>query len=166
MGWSSWRRVFLIEPFAVELHSRAKGTSKRRPNLTYEELEKLAEASGVQDLYHHAAAAFARHLQRHTTRSTIGFAAVFDGGRKNVVSLLPGESSITDGLRYQLYKNRFAALSVLTEAEVEALMPESHDHWVYSLTGGSDWEGFQGYIKTREEVDRLADALSGNKRVT
>ena len=47
-------RVFLIEPSAIELHGRIKGRSKRRPRLSYDELERLAETLGVQDLYHHA----------------------------------------------------------------------------------------------------------------
>lgn len=159
-------RVFLIEPSEVELHNRIKGTSKRRPKLTYDELERLAEESGVQDLYQRAVSAFARDLQRHTTRSSIGFAGLFDGSRKNVISLLPGESSTADGLRYQLYKNRFAALTGLTEAEVEALRPASHDYWIYYASAGSDYEGFQGFIKTREEIKRLAAALSGSRLVT
>ena len=160
-------RVFLIEPSAVELHSRIKGTSKRRPPLTYEELESLAKESGVHDLYRHAVSVFGGCLQRHTTRSTIAFDAHLDGSRKVVISLLPGEESrAADGLRYQLYKHRFAALSGLSVTEVEAQIPESHDHWVYSSTGGPDWEGFQGYIKTPAEIDRLVASLSGSRGVT
>jgi hypothetical protein len=44
-------RVFLIEPAQVELQSRTKGASKRRPNLTYEELDAIAAEKGVQELY-------------------------------------------------------------------------------------------------------------------
>jgi hypothetical protein len=32
-----------LEPGQVELQSRAKGASKRRPNLNYHELEAIAE---------------------------------------------------------------------------------------------------------------------------
>ncbi len=35
-------RVFLIEPSEVELRTRTKGTSQRRPNLSYEELQAIA----------------------------------------------------------------------------------------------------------------------------
>ena len=80
--------------------------------------------------------------------------------------MLPGESNTVDGLRYQLYKNRFAALRCLSEAEVEALMPASRDYWIYYASAGSDYEGFQGFIKTREEIDCLAAALSGSGLVT
>lgn len=158
-------RVFLIEPSAVELHSRIRGTSKRRPPLTYEELENLAKESGVEDLYQHAVPAFGNYLQRHTTRSTIAFGAHLEGRRKVVISLLPGKSSVADGLAYQLYKHRFAALTSMTEADVEGLMPASHGHWEYG-SDDPDWAGFEGYIRTPEEIDRLATALAGGKAGT
>ncbi len=159
-------RVFVIDPSAVELHSRTKGTSKRRPNLTYEELERLAEESGIQDLYQHAVSAFERSLQKTRTRSSIGFTNLFAGRRKNVISLLPGESSAHDGLRYQLYKNRFAALTGLDETDVEDLMPAAHEDWIYYHSAGPDYEGFQGFVTNRDEIDRLAGALSDSTRTT
>ena len=152
-------RVFLIEPSTVELQSRAKGTSKRRPNLTPEELGRLAQESGVQELYDHALESFERHLRKRTTRSTMGFTSQLGGGNKVVVSLLPGQSSSAEGLHYQLCKHRFAALADLTEEEVEGLMPASRKHWEY-VPDDPDWEGFEGFIQTREEIDRLANALS------
>ena len=82
----------------MELQSRAKGTSKRRPNLTAEELARLAEASGVQDLYGHALAAFEHCLKKRTTMSTMGFVGRLGGGDNVVVSLSPGQSSSADGL--------------------------------------------------------------------
>jgi len=150
-------RVFLIEPSEVELKTRTKGASKRRPNLTYEELQALAAGADVEDLYQHALAAFEPLLQKHTTRSSINFAASFDGSRKTVISLLPGESSAGDGLRYRLYKNRYSALTKL--AAVESLMPLRHEPWVYWANGGPDWEGYEGFITSREEIQRIADAL-------
>jgi hypothetical protein len=88
---------------------------------------------------------------------------LFDGSRKNVISLLPGDSSDADGIKYQLYKSRFAALTGLASEDVEAVMPSSHEYWIYYPNAGSDWEGFQGYIKTSEEVDKLARILSATK---
>lgn len=154
-------RVFLIEPSAVELHSRAKGTSKRHPNLTPEELGRLAQESGVQELYNYVVESFERHLRRGTTRSTMRFTGRLGGGNKVVVSLLPGQSSSADGLHYQLYKHRFAALAGLSEEEVEALLPASNKDWEYG-PDDPDWAGYEGFIRTREEIDRLANPLSRN----
>jgi hypothetical protein len=39
-------------------------------------------------------------------------------------------------------------------------MPQQHEDWAYVANGGPDWEGFEGFITGREEIDRLAGALS------
>lgn len=158
-------RVFFIEPAAAELRSRVKGTSKRLPNLTHDELEGLSEAAGVHELYSHAVSAFAAVLRRHTTRHSLVFTPPIDGSRKAVISLWPDESRTADGLKYQLYKRRFAAFAGLTETDVEDLAPASRGHWAY-VPDDPDFEGFEGYIRTREEIDRLAAPLSGNRGVT
>ena len=110
-------------------HTRAKGSPKRRPNLSYEELKELAVQAGVLELYEYAVATLEAVLQKHTTRSSIGFASSFSEGRKTVISLLPGDSNAGEGLRYRLYKNRFAQLAKLPSADVEALMPQQHEDW-------------------------------------
>lgn len=153
-------RVFLLDPSQVELKTRTKGSSKRGPNLSYEELKALAVQVGVAELYEYAVASLEAVLQKHTTRSSIGFAGAFNGSRKTVVSLLPSDSNAGEGLRYRLYKNRFAELAKLPSADVETLMPQRHDDWTYVANGGPDWEGYEGFITSREEIDRLAGALS------
>ena len=155
-------RVFLIEPSEVERSVRTKGASKRRPNLTYEELETQAGEAGVRDLYDYAVATFEPLLQKRTTQSSIGFAGVVDGSRKNVISFLPGDRNVDEGLFYRLYRNRFAALATVPLAVVETLMLARHQDWTYDPSGGPDWEGFEGFegfIASREEIDRLAEAL-------
>ena len=104
-------RVFLLEPSEVERKTRTRGSSKRRRNLSYEELEALADEAGVTELYEHAVAALRAVLQKQRTRSSIAFAGSFSGSRKVVISLLPGDSDAEDGLRYQLYQHRFAELA-------------------------------------------------------
>jgi len=152
-------RVFLIGPEQVELHTRSKRSSKRRPPLTYAELEALAEHNNVTELYRYAVAAFEQRLQKHTTRSSIGFVGSYDGSRRNVVSLLPGESDSAQGLRFQIYRDRFAQLAGLQPEEVEHLMPGAHEPWIYYPTAGPDYEGFQGFFRSHEEVNCLVEAL-------
>ena len=102
-------------------------------------------------------------LQKQTTRSSIRFAGSFNGSRKVVISLLPAESNAGEGLHYQLYKHRYAELTRLSATEVESLMPKRHDYWsARGTTPGPDWEGFQGFITNRQEVDRLAGALEAS----
>src|SRR5262249_43282799 len=136
-------RVFLIEPAQVELQSRTKGTSKRRPNLTYEELAGIAAEQGVKELYSHAVANLEWYFQKHTTRSSIGFSSVFNGSRKTVVSLIPQESNASDGLRFQLYSLRLRTLLHLPEDADLAMLPPHRDPWIYYETAGPDYEGFQ-----------------------
>ncbi len=119
----------------------------------------------MQELYRYAVSSFEHVLQKYTTRSSIGFAGFLDSSRKNVISLLPGESSDAEGLRYQLYKNRFAALVGQADTEIEALMPASHEDWIYQPNAGPDYEGFQGFIRSRDEISRLASALAASQSV-
>jgi len=149
----------LIGQTEAARQTKGAGPSKRRPNLTYEELKELAVRAGVGDLYEYAVAALGAVLQKQTTRSSIRFAGSFDGSRKVVISLLPSESTMDDGLRYQLYRNRLAELVKPSGADVESLVPQPREYWIYLPNAGPDYEGFQGFIKKREQVDRLAGAL-------
>ena len=38
-------------------------------------------------------------------------------------------------------------------------MPRHHEYYSYGVDPGPDWEGFQGFIGDREEIDRLAEPL-------
>lgn len=155
-------RVFLIEPAQVELATRTKGMSKRRPNLTLADLSKMAEDCGLSELYERAVEALQPMLKFRTTLSSIGFTAKVSGGQKVVLSLLPGpDHSSEGGLRYQLYKNRFAELTGLAEDEVVGVMPADHEYWEYEGGDGSpEWQGFQGCIVSDDEIDRLSAAIS------
>ena len=89
------------------------------------------------------------------------FTGRFGGSTKAVANLLPlpRDSSGADRLPYQLYKHRFAALASLSEEGVEALMPASRKDWEYG-SEHADWPGFEGFIRMREEIGSLANALS------
>jgi hypothetical protein len=112
----------------------------------------------VSELYEYAVAALEAVLRKETTRSSIRFVGSFDGSRKVVISLLPGASDAGEGLNFQLYKNRFAQLAKLPSAEVESRMPR--EDWAYVGSDDPDWSGFQGFIKSPDEIDRLAHPLS------
>ncbi|MDE0205009.1 MAG: hypothetical protein OXP66_03120, partial [Candidatus Tectomicrobia bacterium] len=146
---------------AVEQHSRAKGTSKRLPNLSPEELARHAQESGVEELYEYALQSFEPCLKKQTTRSSMRFTGRLGGSTKAVVNLLPlpRDSSRTKGLKYQLYKHRFGTLAGLNEEGAEALMPACRKDWAY-VQNDPDWAGYEGFMRAREEIDRLANALT------
>lgn len=146
-------RVFLIDPSEV-------GPSKRRPNLTYEELERLADQNGVGNLYRSLVCGLERHFQKHTTRSSLGFAAMLDESHKTIFSLLPGDSDSANGLRFQVYIERFKKLLRLTDDQALALIPERRETWKYYEAAGPDYSGFQGYFTDIAEVNQFLDEIS------
>jgi hypothetical protein len=153
-------RVFLIDPNEVEYQTRTKGPSKRQPNLSYEELDQLAQQNGVGGLYRRLVSGLEEHLQKHTTRSSIGFAGIFDNSRKNIISLLPGESNRNDGLLFQLYLERFKELFGLSEEVALALLPQRRQPWKYYEAASDDFSGFRGYFANEAEVDHLLQGLA------
>lgn len=152
-------RVFVLEPSDVDRNARTKGSSKRRPNLSFEELLGLAEEQGVSELYSYALSALGPLFpRRRTTLSSLGLEHELGGHRKVVINLIPPDS--TEGrLRYQLYKARYAELADIPVAEVEGVLPGDHEDWAYDSTAGPDWEGYSGFITSREDVDRIAEPL-------
>lgn len=152
-------RIFLLEPALVDLQSRTKGASKRRPNLTYAELEAIAKGNEVEELYAYAVANLETYFQKHTTRSSIGFTGFINGSRKTVVSLIPQQSSATDGLRFQLYTLRLRTLLNLSEDAYLSMLPPQRDPWIYYENAGPDYEGFQGFFADRAEIDRFLQGL-------
>ena len=147
-------RIFVLEPAEVEEKSRSR--SKRQPRLTYAELRELADQAGVGDLYERAEGAFGRVLQKKRTRTSIGFKGQFARGKRTVISFVPRESGPENGLRYQLYYERFAELAGISPAEVKGLLPPEHEP--ADLAGGS--AGVGGFFRTSEEIDKIAGALS------
>ncbi|HMC65323.1 MAG TPA: endonuclease NucS domain-containing protein [Gemmataceae bacterium] len=153
-------RVFLIDPNQVEYQTRAKGQSRRRPNLSYEELEQLAEQNGVGGLYRSLVEGLEEYLQKHRTISSIAFTGIFDKSRRTVISLLPGQSSPVDGLHYQVYLGRFCRLFGLEDKSVLAILPPRRKSWKYYDTAGDDYTGFEGFFTTNEDVDRFLQGLA------
>ena len=98
-------RVFLIEPSQVVRSTRAKG-GPRGPNLTYDELQKIANENGAGELYHLLVEGLTQCFDSHgTTRSSIVFASKV---HNTVFSLIPDKSSSEDGVRFQVYITRLS----------------------------------------------------------
>lgn len=153
-------RVFLLEPSQVEYQTRTRGSTKRLPNLTHEELEDMAARNGVDHLYRHCVSRLQALLTRHTTRSSIGFNANLDGSRKTVFSLVPRESNAEKGLRFQIYTSIFASAFNLSEGEVKDLLPRDAEVWI-PWPGAS---GLAGYFRDVPEIERFINGFSASKR--
>ncbi len=153
-------RVFLIDPEEVEDRTRVRSPPNRRPNLSHEELEQLAVQNSVDDQYRRLVSGLGEHLSKHTTRSSVCFAGVFDKSRKTVISLLPGESDQQNGLRFQIYFGRFRQIFGFSEDQALALLPVSRVPWQYYGSASPDYSGFQGYFANLTEVDRLLQGIA------
>lgn len=152
-------RVFLIEPEAVDYKSRTKTSSKRKPNLTYEQLEAVADEKGVGNLYRHAFEGLGRVFSKGTTRTTTGFAANFDGSRNVVFNLLPFESNPEKGLFFQAYSVRLGQLTELPREKVEGALPSPVEPWAYANEPDPSWHGCTGYFQSISQIEDFTHFL-------
>ena len=162
-GGSTLARVFLIEPERADQQVRARSTSKRRPRLTEEELQRQADEIGVGALY----ASFVPRIREvfplsDTSRSSIRFWGEIDGSRRVIFSLLPGDSTAERGVHYQLYWKKLCDMFDLAEVEPAALLPPGAEKWTYGRS--KDKTGFSGYLASEADVSRFLDGLAKRPR--
>jgi len=116
----------------------------------------LAESNGVGDLYKALIEGLTRRFDwSGATGSSKTFIGEFNGSRKTVVSLIPGESNPDDGVRFQVYINRLAKYLKTDAGEATSLLPENKTDWKYTKDASDDWAGFVGFFKTAEEADHF-----------
>ena len=153
---------YLIEPSQVELHRCVPAASKQCAFLTEGELGMVADQAGVGELFRYGVASFFNLLRFWPSGGSIGFYWLPTGRlpRRGVISLEPGRSSAEEGLVFYLAKNTFAALTGLSVNAVLALSPAVQEDW--GRLGGRkpERELLWGYIRSRDEIDRLSAALT------
>lgn len=166
-------RVFLIEPSQVETRSRRKGSSNRKPDLTREELQQLAEEQGIGPWYRTLVQEVESLFQgSSTTRSSLSIKADLEDTRfgiqrGSVFTLWPDPSrwpddrqEESDGLYFRLYTHRVAALFEIEEERVRAFLPENHDDWQYADEDiENEYSGVDGVFQDEEEVETFISGL-------
>jgi hypothetical protein len=145
-------RLFLMEPETVESHVSSKTSSKRRKNITFEELEEIADRNGVGTLYRDLSASLAGTFTRKTRTSQMAFKAEFPSGKRVVFSLLPLKSSADLGLCYQAYSYRISELLGVPLDHVHEALPAGSEPWSYYPSAPDDYKGLTGYFKTGEDI--------------
>lgn len=148
-------RVFLIQPEEVDQRSAQKGASKRRSNLSLEQLEETADQKGVGDVYRQLVRGLQAIARPYALKTLLSFYGKFDDRQLAVINLVPGESSQNRGLVFQLYLARFARLLDRTNEEVESHLPSAHQPWSYQGSSDPEYSGFSGVFRTGVEVDRF-----------
>lgn len=152
-------RLFLIEPSQVEYKTQTKGVSKRRRNLTYEELQDVAKESGVSHLYQRLVTDLDRHFGKQTTASSLAFTGSINGSRNTIFSLVPPKSSPEEGLHFQVYFQRFLDYCGLDREKAFELLPEKREDWKFSLLSGPEYSGYAGFFKDETEVEKFLAGL-------
>ncbi|MEM3769101.1 MAG: endonuclease NucS, partial [Nitrososphaerales archaeon] len=120
-------RVMLIPKSAEEVRK-----TKRRYYLTEEELRKIAQENGVGELY----SILVKGLELlfddwGTTLSSVAFIGRQNGRMNTIFSIVPGQSSQQDGLKFQVYLKRFARYFNIPEAEAENILPQNKREWKF-----------------------------------
>ena len=151
-------RVFLIEPSLVEQNTQTKGSSKRRPNLSYEELQNIARDNDVGELYNYFCDKLLNVYFSHIngTRSSLAFKK----GSKTILTLIPVESNSDLGLKLRVYTARFSECFGISIEQVVALLPENRYDWKNFPEAPPEWSGHEGYFKSLDEIEKFIIGLS------
>jgi len=152
-------RTFLIEPSKAEIQQQTR-KGKRLPNLTEEQLQAIANENEVGELYRRLLDGLTPlFYSRRPTRSTIGFKGIVDEKRRVILSLVPGESNLEDGLRFRVYVERFSKHFKINEDQVKEILPKNKKPWKYYETAPSDLSGYEGFFKNITEVNNFLEAI-------
>lgn len=156
-------RVFLIEPSEVEYKTKIRVASKRKvPPLSYEELQEIADKNSVGDIYRRIAEGITKFFDYSgTTRSTIAFIGITDEGRRTIFSLIPGESDPSNGVRFQVYIDRFSEYFGINKEDALRMLPSK----------SSEYEPYRGapttlvgFFKDVGEVDNFLRRMANLKK--
>jgi hypothetical protein len=151
-------RTFLIEPSRAETQSSRLG--KRRPNLTEEQLQAIADDKEVGELYKTLVnQLYPLFDYKGTTHTTIAFVGKLEGISKTIFSLVPQESNLQNGLKFRVYLKRLAENFKISEAEATSLLPKNKKQWKYYRNAPPEYSGFEGFFKEQSEVMTLVKGL-------
>ena len=161
-------QVFMVEP---EVAAAKAQSGSKRPTMTVHQLNAMAEANGVGELY----ARFNSNIP-----SSMSPAAQTPGRRALRVDIVDVDgngrwvavffvevrrSSAENGLNFRLNGIRLMNRFGITREQVESILPENRaqmdsTNWRQTTEEEiADWVGYQGYFRTVEEVDRFIAGL-------
>ena len=154
--------MFLIEPSQVEYKSQTRAASKRRPYLTYEQLEEIADKNDVGELYRQLLEGLENYFDHAgTTTSTAAFVGIIKGSRNTIFSLVPSESDTGKGLHFQVYIDRFADYLRTDKQNLLSILPSE-------LTDYKPWKNappmLSGFFGNSDEIERFLSGISELKR--
>lgn len=155
-------RVILIPKSAEEMRK-----TKRKYYLSEEELRKIAEDNGVGELFSIIVDGLASLFDyKGTTLSSVAFSGLQEGKLNTIFSIIPGQSSQQNGLKFQVYLKRFAKYFGITEPEAEKILPTNKKEWKFYKNAPPEYSGYEGFFKDKEEVKTFLSRLQELKSKT
>lgn len=151
-------RTFLIEQSKTTITIG----SKRRPNLTYEQLQQIANERGVGDIYNYLFSELQVYFDGvNRTRSSIAFVGRFrEIRRATIFNLIPLEGDLEKSLCWQVYDLRFREYFNLNVEDARMIYPKNREPWKYGAPGDQtsyeqqgiqdEWAGFTGFMNMDE----------------
>jgi hypothetical protein len=132
--------------------------------LTEEQLHEIAKQNGVGELYTHLMVNLTPLFdRRRTTLTTLSFRGVFEGKRKTIFSLVPGESDSVKGVKFRIYTARLSEYFTLTEEEAVSVLPQNRREWKYYENAPPEYWGFEGFFMNFNEANRFLNELQKHK---
>lgn len=157
-------RTFLIEPSKAEIDQKPR---KRRRALTEEQLQEVAQQNGVGELYTQLVIKLNPLFDyKRTTRTTLGFKGVFEGKRITIFSLVPGESTTEEGVKFRIYTRRFSKYFEIKEEEATLMLPNNKREWKYYESAPPEYWGYEGFFNNLEEADKFLIELRKYRKLS
>ena len=165
---------FLARTFLTRASIPPPPRSKRRPNLTFEQLQDIADNRGVGEVYTYLFEELQTYFSGvNRTRSSIAFTGQFREIKRAVIfNLIPTESDPERGLRWQVYDLRFREYFKISKEEALTILPSIREPWKYGSPGDQavyerenileQWSGYTGLMKLSEAkqfVRRIMDIV-------
>jgi hypothetical protein len=153
-------RTFTVAPEEVEQNTKKSGSKRTFP--TAEELVAEATKAGVGELFVKSRDMLAQYLAPKNRKTTCAFGAKLrDGaGPRVVFSLVPAESNVDKGLRYQLYSKRLAECLGVDEPAILSHLPSNPEPYQYYPGAPDDLKGWAGFIKTEEDIRKIGELMA------
>ncbi len=152
-------RIFLIEQSEVEQKAQTKGTKKRAPSLTSQELEEIAESNAVGELYRKIVKGLEGKFTITTGKTMLRFKGKFENSSKVIFNLIPEKSDKEQGVCFQIYLLRFISYTNLSEELILNILPSNKRQWKYYPGADEELSGFEGYFISDEEVEKFLNGL-------
>ena len=162
-------RTFLIEQSKIQNTLRLK--SKRRQNLTNEQLQDIATEKGVGEVYQFLFEELPKFFDgMRTTRSSLSFVGRFRETRRAAIfNFIPKDSDSERGLNWQVYDLRFREFFDISEEKALSILPPIRTPWKYGTAGDQTayreaevselWQGYSGYFRM-DDAKNFVQALS------